>query len=319
MRHTLQHARHSPRKTGSLLRRSESMERRRRSLSISSPERPILSSGSGTIPVNNETDGKSSCLSEADLVRGEQRLRAWFVNTILEPLHLRIMETNSKLDKEHASPPIRIGVSSVETLQSAMVSRPELLDTMLPYIIPFLHVHSNQGYLVSRISELASDKFMMDYTWNGGGKEPLQEKALTGRIARRPWGEHLPTDAKLVFSLFAAYMDSQLTSNPLVGSCRLAQPFSALYTLEAPQRPNPVHLAPESFYIHITSSSSAPHFDFVFNDADGSPSRAAVPRGARNLFSAILSLINHVKVSNNGRLDRMSIGRTGLNIACVLE
>ncbi|VDP55619.1 unnamed protein product [Heligmosomoides polygyrus] len=270
------------------------------------------------------TPNRSSCLRESDLIHGEQRLRAWLVNTILEPLHVRIKETNLKLDKEHASPPIRIGVSSAEALQAAMVSRPELIDTMLPYILPFLRVHTNQSYLVSRISELAADKFMMDYSWNSGGREPVQEKVWAadlvsfGRAARRPWGDHLPTDALLVFSLFSAYMDSQLTSNPLVGSCRLAQPFSAVYTLKTPQRPSPVHLAAESFYLHM-SSASPPHFDFVFNDADGSPSRAAIPRGPRNLFSAILSFINHIKVANGGRLDRMSIGPTGLNIACILE
>ncbi|VDO82047.1 unnamed protein product [Haemonchus placei] len=306
LRHALQHARHSPRKvllreilrlpsTGSILRRSESMERRRRSLSLSSPERPITASGSGTIPVTAEIDAKRF------------RLRAWLVNTILEPLNQRIKETNAKLEKEHASPPIKIGFSSVDALQAAMVNRPELLDTMLPYILPFLHVHSNQSYLVSRISELAADKFMMDYCWNGGGKEPVQEKT------RRPWGEHLPTDAVLVFSLFSAYMDSQLTSNPLGNSL---DQLLIMILLRAPQRPNAVHLAAESFYLHM-SNSSPPHFDFVFNDTDGSPSRAAIPRGARNLFSAILSFINHV--NNGGRLDRMSIGPTGLNIACVLE
>ncbi|ETN72172.1 hypothetical protein NECAME_13950, partial [Necator americanus] len=319
LRYTLQHARHSPRKgSGILLRRSESIERRRRSMSMSSPERQMASAGSGSLPVTTEIDAKSSSLREADLVRGEQRLRAWIVNTILDPLDKRIKETNTKLEKEHSSPPLKIGVSSVDILQSAMTSRPELLDTMLPYILPFLSVHSNQAYLVGRISELAADKFMMDYSWNTGGREPIQEKVSLGRAVRRPWNDQLPTDAMLVFSLFSAYMDGQLTSNPLVGSCRLAQPFSALYTLKTPQRPTAVHLAAESFYLHM-SNISPPHFDFVFNDADGSPSRAAIPRGARNLFSAILSFVNHAKVNNGGRLDRMSIGPTGLNIACILE
>ncbi|KAK6013842.1 hypothetical protein OSTOST_20816 [Ostertagia ostertagi] len=58
LRHALQHARHSPRKAGSILRRSESIERRWRSISVSSPERPSLSSGSGTIPINPEIDAK---------------------------------------------------------------------------------------------------------------------------------------------------------------------------------------------------------------------------------------------------------------------
>lgn len=313
LRHALQHAKHSPRK-----KRSDSIERRRRSRSTSTSERPVISPVAGTVSSSSTIDVESYSLRGVDLVRGEQRLRAWLVNTILEPLAIRIKQTNSKLDKEHANPPIKIGASSVEVLQTAMVSRPELLDTMLPYILPFLHVHVNQSYLVNRISELSADKFMMEYNWSSGGSQPVQEKVLSGRIARRPWDEHLPTDAVLVFSLFSAYMDSQLTSNPLVGSCRLAQPFSALYTLKAPERPNPVHLAPNSFYIHM-SRTSPPHFDFVVNDEDGSPSRLPIPRGPKNLFSAILLLIDQAKVSNGGKLDRMSIGPTGLNIACVLE
>ncbi|CAJ0600581.1 unnamed protein product [Cylicocyclus nassatus] len=316
LRYTLQHARHSPRKGPGILRRSESVERRRRSLSMSSPERSLLPNI--PLPVPTEIDAKSSSLREVDLVRGEQRLRAWIVNTILEPLDRRIKETNAKLEKEHSSPPLKIGVSSVDALQSAMITRTELLDTMLPYILPFLSVHNNQNYVVGRISELAADKFMMDYNWNSGGREPVQEKVSLGRGVRRPWSDQNPTDAMLIFSLFSAYMDSQLTSNPLVGSCRLAQPFSAVYTLKTPQRPTAVHLAAESFYLHM-SNISPPHFDFVFNDADGSPTRAVIPRGARNLFAALLSFINHVKVHNGGRLDRMSIGPTGLNIACVLE
>ncbi|KIH61784.1 hypothetical protein ANCDUO_07938 [Ancylostoma duodenale] len=131
--------------SGILLRRSESIERRRRSMSMSSPERTLLSSVPGSLPVPSEIDAKSSSLREADLIRGEQRLRAWLVNTILEPLDKRIKETNTKLEKEHSSPPLKIGVSSVEALQSSMASRPELLDTMLPYILPFLSVHSNQA------------------------------------------------------------------------------------------------------------------------------------------------------------------------------
>ncbi|VDM56688.1 unnamed protein product [Angiostrongylus costaricensis] len=282
-------------------------------LDIGAPEERKCYQVSEQLKCSDSKDNK------IDFVCGEQRLRAWIVNTILEPLDRRIKETNSKLEKEHSSPPLRIGVSSVETLQAALVSRPELLDTMLPYILPFLSVHNNQSYLVGRISELASDKLIMEYVWNGGGKEPVQEKVATSyRVARRPWGEHLPTDAMLVFSLFSAYMDTQLTSNPLVGTCRLAQPFSALYTLKAPQRPNAVHLAAESFYLHV-STIYPPHVDFVFNDADGSPSRPAIPRGARNLFAAILSFISHAKTNNGGRLDRMSIGPTGLNIACILE
>ncbi|KHJ76149.1 hypothetical protein OESDEN_24232, partial [Oesophagostomum dentatum] len=148
-------------------------------MSMSSPERTVPPTGSTSLPVPTEIDTKSSSLREADLIRGEQRLRAWIVNTILEPLDKRIKETNTKLDKEHSSPPLKIGVSSVEVLQSAMTTRPELLDTMLPYILPFLSVHTNQSYLVGRISELAADKFMMEYSWNSGGREPVQEKGET--------------------------------------------------------------------------------------------------------------------------------------------
>uniref|UniRef100_A0A1I7XTE8 Transmembrane protein 209 n=1 Tax=Heterorhabditis bacteriophora TaxID=37862 RepID=A0A1I7XTE8_HETBA len=246
----------------------------------------------------------SSRLEEADLQRGEHRLRAWIVNTIIGPLNMKIKEVNAILEKEHISPPLHIDSSSVDTLLAAINDRPTLLDTALPYILPYLSCHANQAYLVARISELAADPFMKDYRWNGGGSEWIDEKISTGRIARRPWGEHLPADSTIVFSLFCTYMDGQLTATPLVGPGKIEQPFSSVFTLKTPQKPSSRHLAAGSFYIHMVNSFSLalhvnsvcpPHWEFVSTDSDGSPARAPIARGPSNLFRAILQLIHHAK------------------------
>jgi hypothetical protein len=58
---------------------------------------------------------------------------------------------------------------------------------MLPLLVPFLELSSNQEYLVKRIKELAKSSCITDYRWNSGS-------SFNG-IA---WDEHLPTDSAVI-------------------------------------------------------------------------------------------------------------------------
>lgn len=55
---------------------------------------------------------------------------------------------------------------------------------MLPKIVEFVQLSTNQEYLAQRVRDLAKGCVLADYRWNGGG-------AYNG-VA---WDEHLPTDA----------------------------------------------------------------------------------------------------------------------------
>ncbi|PAV86720.1 hypothetical protein WR25_18084 [Diploscapter pachys] len=309
LRSTIIHLKQSPKKSPVSLRRADSIERRRRS--HSSPDRTQQSPAVADIDYG-------MTLTENDWIRGEHRMRVWVVNTVLTPLTKAVAELNHLLEQERITPSLRIGSSSVDTLKLALHERPKLRSSALPFIIPYLSVHNNQAYIVQRISELASNPFMRDYKWNSGGTEPLEEKTWSGRAARRAWTDALPTDALFVFDLFSAYMDSQLNSSPIVGTSRVDQPFTSHYTLKAPQKPGAIHLSSHSFYIHMTSPQP-PNFEFVSTDADGTSSRQSTPKGASNLFRVLVQFVRHAKMNNNGHLDQLSLGPSGVNLLCVLN
>lgn len=120
-----------------MLRRAESVLDRRRSRSHSSP---TPQHGSHTI-ADSECGGS---LDEIDLTKAEHKLRAWIVRSILIPLRDQIKKVNIELEKEHANPPLRIGVSSVEAFKTALSTRDSLRTSFLPFVIPYLQTHSNQ-------------------------------------------------------------------------------------------------------------------------------------------------------------------------------
>lgn len=105
----------------------------------------------------------------------ELKLRVWLCNTILRPLVAKIDELNSQFAR--LSPPVQIklGETSLESIQSMLSSKFELCSSALPLCLSYLRVHSNQSYLVQRIRDLASDVAIKDYNWNGGGREEKRD------------------------------------------------------------------------------------------------------------------------------------------------
>ncbi|CAA79539.2 uncharacterized protein CELE_B0464.6 [Caenorhabditis elegans] len=299
-------------KTG-ILKRSNSIDRagiRSRRRSHSSPER-------STSTENEIRYQTGELLTEDQQKRAEFMTRAWIRNTILEPLAEHIDKVNKILDKEHANPPLRVGVSSVDALKLAAIERDSLKSSDLPFLLPFLSVHPNQKYLISRIKELCATQFMDAYKWNSGGSEPTDDNDQMTRLVRREWNDSLPTDAVLVFDIFLAYMDAQLNSNCLVGDSRLDQPFTSRFCVKNAQKPSSAQRTPFSFYLHMVTKSP-PHAEFVHIDENGYAIKCNVLRQSPNLFRAIAQFIHFVKHENHGYLDQTSIGPSGINMTYVL-
>lgn len=299
-------------KTG-ILKRSNSMDRagiRSRRRSHGSPER---ASGS-----ENEMRYRTGeLLSEEQQKRAELLTRAWIRNTIILPLAQHIEKVNKVLDKEHASPPLRVGFSSVDALKLAAIERDSLKSSDLPFLLPFLSVHPNQKYLVNRVKELSASQFMDVYKWNSGGSEPTDAAGQSTRLIHREWNESLPTDAALVFDFFLTYMDAQLNSNCLVGDNRLDQPFTSRFCVKSPKKPSSAQRSPFSFYLHMISQSP-PHVELVHIDESGFVVKCNVLRQAPNIFRAIAQLVHFVKQESHGYIDQTSIGPSGINIATIL-
>ncbi|KAM3723904.1 Uncharacterized protein ACO02O_07079 [Dirofilaria immitis] len=309
-------AKRSPKKgrgfTQPLIRRSESYERRR--LSSLSPHSPSGNQFSSVIQLNgieSSPTGKQIPITSSEILNqyrmdaddfavAEHNLRSWICQTILRPLITKIDEINAIFIKFHAHLHLKIGHSSVEALQTAASSKNDLLKSALPYVLPYLKTHEKQSYLIKRCRELSADVCMRNYNWQGGGYEPAERKEEGEHgysPTERAWGPHLPTDAQLIWSWFAVYMDARMRTNPLVNDIEM--PFSSVFYLRKPAKPSPLQCMKKSFYIY-QSSVHPPHFELVL---DGGRERFEVDRGTKNLWRTILLFIQHIRLFNEGQLD----------------
>ncbi|GMS87481.1 hypothetical protein PENTCL1PPCAC_9656, partial [Pristionchus entomophagus] len=59
-------------------------------------------------------------------------------------------------------------------------AHPELVQTTLPYILPYLQLHTNQAYLVSRLASLLLGSCMADFSWASGGLQPVGAETTNG-------------------------------------------------------------------------------------------------------------------------------------------
>ncbi|GMS87480.1 hypothetical protein PENTCL1PPCAC_9655, partial [Pristionchus entomophagus] len=268
-----------------------------------------------------------SALSESELARAEQRLRMWMVNTIVRPLNDGIKAMNKRFETDLALLHLRIGTSTVEQITAAMTAHPELVQTTLPYILPYLRLHTNQAYLVSRLASLSLGSCMADFSWASGGPQPVGTETTNGaaekaslfssppttRLAARPWNDSLPTDTQLILSLFGAYMDARVTSCAIVQGHNVDQPFSSRYTLVSPGKPTALHQSAGAFYVHL-ASLNPPSLEFVSVAVDG---QATIT--TRSLFRALILFLAHAAYENDGKIDRLTLASPALNLDMVLN
>jgi len=145
----------------------------------------------------------------------EIKLRIWLCNTVLRPLAAKIEELNVMFAEKFPSTHLRIGFTSPEQFKTALHSRPELCHTYLPFVLPYLRVHSDQNYLVQRIRKLAQNVALADFKWNKGGEEYIVEEYddknsksafrklctfiyplfIAKFMRKMSWSEQLPTDS----------------------------------------------------------------------------------------------------------------------------
>lgn len=92
-------------------------------------------------------------------------------NTIFRPLIEKIDEMNIVLKEKFASLHLKIGTTTPEVLKANLSSRMELCNSYLPFILPYLRIHSNQNYIVQRIRSLAENVALENFKWNSGNAE----------------------------------------------------------------------------------------------------------------------------------------------------
>ncbi|CAD7003566.1 unnamed protein product [Ceratitis capitata] len=243
-------------------------------------------------------------ISSEKLSQYVANLRRWMSATILERLSKEIKNIDESF-KNRGFADMRMGGISLERLKKTVENQQFVNQymPMLPLILPFLEMSSNQEYLVQRIKDLAEGSCIADYRWNSGA-------AYHGL----KWDEHLPTDAAILFHIFCVYMDSQLMPLPQGGG----RPFFSRYVIMGKEKrsaketmalvQNKAHCA------ILCTNPQKPRFNFI---SDKEIHTCAYDRN--NLFYVVIQFLIYMKTHHEGALEGVNLGKSGVNILCVID
>lgn len=101
------------------------------------------------------------------------KFRLFMRESVLKPFIDAVDSANNDLHKINAN--FTIGNSGLDVLQLALEQKKELVGTQLPFLLPFLKIHSNQYYLVRRIRQLAKTPLLHGYVYNKAAKVEMEE------------------------------------------------------------------------------------------------------------------------------------------------
>lgn len=133
---------------------------------------------------NNGNSDIIKTIGSSELTQSVYNLRMWIACTVLQRLDTEIVKTNKAFECR-GFVDLRIGSVGLDRLKKTAENQQLVnMSPMLPMIVPFLEMSTNQEYLVRRISDLAKGCVLSEYRWNSGGNY----NSLN-------WDEHLPTDS----------------------------------------------------------------------------------------------------------------------------
>ncbi|XP_032591607.1 transmembrane protein 209 [Drosophila grimshawi] len=253
-------------------------------------------------------DSNSDVIKRISTVKLSQylsNLRYWISTTILQRL-VKQIDHMDEVFRQRGLSDWKIGTVSLERLRK-MAENQQFVQScapMLPLLLPFLDTFNNQEYLVQRIKELSQGSCIGEYRWNSGNVHNGKE-----------WGEHLPTDAAILFHVFCVYLDSQLMPLPQGGG----RPFHSRYVLIRQEKRstkdlvnavnNKAHCA-----ILVTNNQLKPKFNFI---SDKELHNCAHDRN--NLFYVIIQFLIYMRTHQEAALEGVNLGKSGINIMCVIE
>ncbi|XP_005178797.1 transmembrane protein 209 [Musca domestica] len=243
-------------------------------------------------------------ISSEKLAQYVGNMRTWISFTILQRL-TKEMEHIDASFKQRGVHDMQIGSIGLERLKKTVENQQFVTQYMpiLPMVVPFLEMSSNQEYLVQRIKDLARGSCIADYRWNSGSE-----------YHGLKWDEHLPTDSAILFHLFCVYLDSQLMPLPQGGG----RPFYSRYVITGEEKrsaKDTVALVQNKARCAILCSNPLkPKFNFI---SDGQIHNCAYDRN--NLFYVIIQFLIYMRTHQESCLEGVNLGKSGINIMCVIE
>lgn len=158
----------------------------------STPQSKQASKEDGHLYTTTIGDGNSDVIRKicsAKLSNYVANLRMWIASTILERVVCEINKIDSAFQQRGFND-MKIGSVGLERLKKTAENQQlvQLHIPMLPMLIPFLELTTNQEYLVSRVKELAKGSCLANFKWNSGTT-----------LSNSTIDEHIPSDSAVKF------------------------------------------------------------------------------------------------------------------------
>ncbi|VDM02193.1 unnamed protein product [Schistocephalus solidus] len=237
---------------------------------------------------------KENGVTSADLERWTINIRRWLHGTIVRRVVEEITSVNSKI-LETSEDAALIGSTTLNTLEQLAFSKYRHIST-LSTLIRFLNCTKDQGYLVSRLRELARGSFLEEFRWDGGSKSTTS-----------PWKEHIPTDTVILLHLLSTYMDCRLPPHP---KCLSGRSFDQLHVVRHPDKPDLKAKYTAQLYI---SRIQPPVIKVVLDSTI-----YVFPSDQRNFYHALLMFF-YFYHKQEDTIRSISLGASGLNLSWVFE
>uniref|UniRef100_D3TPF5 Uncharacterized conserved membrane protein n=1 Tax=Glossina morsitans morsitans TaxID=37546 RepID=D3TPF5_GLOMM len=243
-------------------------------------------------------------ISSEKLSRYVGNLRTWISATILQRLANEIQKVDESF-KHRGLLDMQIGSIGLERLKKTVENKQfvTLHMPMLPLIVPFLEMSSNQEYLVQRIKDLAKGSCITDYRWDSGSE-----------YHGLKWDEHLPTDAAIIFHLFCVYLDTQLMPLPQ----NEGRPFYSRYVVVGEEKrsvKDTVALVQNRARCALLCTNPLkPKFNFI---SEGEIHACAYDRN--NLFYVIIQFLVYMRSHQESCLEGVNLGASGINLMCAID
>lgn len=197
---------------------------------------------------------------------------------------------------------MKIGNVGLERLKKMSSTNKNLVQQipMLPKLIPFLELTTNQEYMVQHIRELEKGSCMKNYKFN----------VVT--FSQPDQAEHIPSDAGIIFHLFCTYLDSQLHLLP--GTLRAF--FSRYVILGDIKKTTSDYVVKEMSKNKakcgiLCSNPITPKFNFISDKVHTSS------YDRNNLFYVLIQFLMHLK--SDGMLESVNLGKPGINILNIVQ
>lgn len=197
---------------------------------------------------------------------------------------------------------MKIGSVGLERLKKLSSTNQHLVQNipMLPKLLPFLELTTNQEYIVQRIRELAKGSCMKNYKFN------------LGSLGQPEQADHIPSDAGIIFHLFCTYLDSQLHPLP-----DIPRAFYSRYIVLGDVKKTSVENILKEIGKNkakcgiLCSNPITPKFNFISDKVH------TASHDRNNLFYVIIQLLMHLKA--DGTLESVNLGKSGINILNIIE